>query len=227
MLTLLHGDNIVASRKVLTDLVSQAKAGGLVVRIDGKTLSFAELGDILGAQDLFCEKKTIVIEGLLSQPKSKKKDELIEAVTKSDQDIILWEGKPATPAQLKKFMKARVQAFKTSASVFVWLDNLRPGNELKAQALFQKAVEQDGAEMCFAMLQRQVRLLLQLREGVPVKLAPFAIGKLQNQARLFTTPQLLKLHEKMVKLDYASKMSQNASDMTSNLTLLLMKLAAN
>lgn len=227
MITLLHGDNIVASRKAFTDLVSNAKAGGLVVRLEGKTLTPAELGDTLGAQDLFCQKKTVVIEGLLSQPKSKRKDEMMAVAANAGQDIILWEGKVATPAQLKKFPKARIQAFKTSSSVFQWLDSLRPGNESASQQLLHKAIERDGAEMCFAMLTRQVRLLIQMREGVPMKIAPFAVGKLKNQANSFTTKQLLALHSKLVELDYGAKMSRNASDMAQNLTLLQMNLGTN
>lgn len=227
MLTLLHGDNVVVSRKALTDAVATAKSGGLVVRLDAKPLTFSQLSDTLGAQDLFCQKKTVVIEGLLSLPKGKRKDEMVALCANSNQDIILWEGKSATPAQLKKLLKAKVLLFRTSPAVFAWLDSIRPGNVGSSQEFFKRAVEQDGAEMCFAMLVRQVRLLLQTREGVQVKASPFVVVKLRKQATFFTTDQLLRLHEKLTLLDYAVKTSQQASDLAMNMTLLLLELGRN
>ncbi|HZZ98403.1 MAG TPA: hypothetical protein VFG51_00555 [Candidatus Saccharimonadia bacterium] len=227
MLTLFHGDNLVASRKVYVDAVAAAKAGGLVVQLVAKTLTPVSLGDTLGAQDLFCQKKTVAIEGLLSLLRSKAKDQMIELVLSSNQDILLWEGKSATPAQLKKFPNAKIQFFRTSPAVFVWLDSMRPGNAFQSVQLFRKAVEQEGAEMCFAMLTRQVRLLLQAKEGSQLKMAPFAIAKLKKQAEQFSIPQLMKLHKELVRLDGLAKTSGSAATLEQNLTLLLLSLGGN
>lgn len=224
MLTLFHGDNIVGSRKAFVEAVAQAKAGGLVVHLSAKTLTPASLGDTLGAQDLFCQKKTVAIEGLLSLPRSKARDTMIELALNSNQDIILWEGKSATPAQLKKFSKARVMMFRTSPAVFMWIDSLRPGNAFQSVQLFHKAVEQEDAEMCFAMLSRQVRLMMQAKEKMPLKVAPFAIAKLVKQAGLFTQDQLTTLHQKLVELDSNQKTSGSALSLAGQLDLLLLSI---
>jgi hypothetical protein len=224
MLILFHGDNLVASRKAFVDAVSQAKAGGLVVTLAAKTLTPAILGDTLGAQDLFCQKKTVAIEGLLSLLRSKAKDQMIELVLSSNQDVILWEPKTATPAQVKKFSKARVQFFRTSPAVFIWLESLRPGNATQSAQLFHKAVDQESAEMCFAMLSRQIRLLIQAKQGVQLKMAPFAIGKIMKQSSVFSLEQLLELHHQLVAIDLTQKTSSSALSLAAQLDLLLLSI---
>lgn len=222
MITILHGDNIVASRAALSSELERISSQGFALRrLETKQLTVPSLEGALGTQELFTPKVIVVIEELFSLPKSKKKDELIALLSQAAVDVLLWEKKALTVTQLRGFPQAKVQAFKTSSAVFAWLDVLRPGNTQQNLSFFERAEQHDGAEMCFAMLSRQVRLLLQIKDGAAMKLAPFAIAKLQKQAKMFTADQLLSIHKKLVEIDWAMKTSTSSLDLRQQLTQLL------
>lgn len=207
-LMILHGDNTVQSRQKLYELTSAAKlANKSVIHLEAKKLEIIDLEQQLGTSGLFDEPKVIVIEELLGLLKSKNKTALIEYVAGSDLsdlDLILWEKKKVTATALKPFakLKPNIQEFKTSSAVFTWLDNLFVKDKKKRLQLFLKASQQDGAEMCLAMLNRQIRLLLTAKSGGVVKGAPFMIQKLNAQAKSLTLEQLLAIHEQLTFLDY-------------------------
>ncbi len=222
MVTILHGDNSVASRKVLIEYIEQARSHASLVHLAAKDLTIPALEDALGTQELFSSSKVVVIEGLLGLPISKRKDQMIDMVAGSSQEIVLWEGKTATPAQLKKFTAAtKVQVFKTSPVVFQWLDSLKPGNIARSIALLTQAEKQESAEMCFAMLVRHVRLMIQLKSGEVPKMAPFAVAKLKKQVEGFPLETLLALHEKLVEIDEMQKTSSSLLSLRGQLDLLL------
>ena len=78
--------------------------------------------------------------------------------------------------------------------------------------------------MCFAMLARQIRLLLSVKDGVVPKLAPFAVAKLQKQARAFTLDQLLRTHTTLVDIDRQQKTSTTQLSLHAQLDLLMAEL---
>lgn len=221
-LVILHGDNTVASRSALQQHIANARAKGCEVRhVDAKSLTPAQLGDALGSQELFTAQSLIVIEDLFSLPKSGRKDELLKIVSATTQPVIIWEKKTLTATQLKSFSSAQIYVFKTSSAMFAWLDLLGTQDQSKLFSLFQKAIESDGLELCFAMLIRQIRLLLQIQTGVEVKLAPFAIAKLKNQTKLFDEEQLLRLHEQLVHIDEKQKTSGSHLGLRGEVELLM------
>lgn len=221
-LVILHGDNTVASRTALQQHIAYARAKECEIRhLDAKTLTPAQLGDALGSQELFSTQTCVVIEDLFTQPKSARKDALLDVVRRSAQSMIIWEKKTLTATQLKPFSSANIQMFKTSSAMFGWLDALGTKDQAKMFTLFEKAIESDGVELCFAMLIRQVRLLLQIKTGVEVKLAPFAISKLSNQVKLFSEEQLLRLHEQLVYIDEKQKTSGSNLGLRGEVELLM------
>ena len=202
-----------------------------VVRIDAKSLDLPNLEKALYSEDLFGESKLIVIDDLHSLPKSKRKDELIEMLaTTVNRDpklnLILWEKKTVTPTQLKKFATASAEIFKLTSYLFQWLDMLvgkrTPAQTQQLITILQKAIENDGEMMCFTMLIRQVRFLLQLSAGESVQLAPFMLSKLQKQAKTFSEAQLRKVHHHLLLMDVAQKTSQSWVGLAAELELLMM-----
>lgn len=222
MLTIIHGDNTVASRGALTAHVAKARAEGAVVQLTAKDLSIPQLEDALGTQELFSAHTLVVLEGLFALPKSKKKDLMLSMCAGARPDLLVWEAKTLTVTQLKQLPSATIQLFKISPMVFAWLDSLRPGNAAQSLTLLDKAEKQDDIEMCFAMLSRQVRLLLQfLLEPQAVKVAPFALAKRKKQTGYFTVSKLLAIHEKLVSIDEAQKTSASALSLRAQLDLLM------
>jgi len=225
-LVILHGDNTVASRTALQQHIAQARAKGSEVRrIDAKNVTAQQLGDALGSQELFTSQFVVVIEDLFALPKSARKDELLHIVSTTTQPVIVWEKKTLTATQLKTCASAQIQVFKTSSAMFAWLDVLGNPDQSKVFAMFEKAVESDGVELCFAMLIRQIRLLLQLKTGVEVKLAPFAVTKLKNQAKLFLEDQLLALHHQLLGIDEKQKTSGSYLGLRGEIEVMMVGIA--
>jgi hypothetical protein len=126
---------------------------------------------------------------------------------------------------LKKFPSARAEQFKLSSALFSWLDSISGGKNSvqtkKMLDMFQKAWQSDGDFMCFSMFIRQIRLLIQAKEGNFASMAPFMIGKLQKQSSTFSLPQLLTIHHKLLLIDFTQKTSQSRFNLGQELELLL------
>ena len=92
MVTILHGENIVASRDKLVELISLAKEKNKTVeRVDAKKINLGILESKLVKQDLFGTEILVIIEDLHSLPRSKNKTDLIDLTSQSQVDLILWE----------------------------------------------------------------------------------------------------------------------------------------
>ncbi len=220
---ILHGENMVQSRNLLSTLIDQARLQGKqLLRLEAKRLEPKELSEQLGAENLFGESRFVVIEELHSLPTSQRKNQLIKILSSysEDADFVLWEKRQLTPTMLKQFPQARNQEFKLTKSLFQWLDGVNGQSKLN-QRLFESAIDEDGEMMCFTMLIRQIRLLIQVKEGQTQTLAPFMLTKLKRQAETFTLAQLLQFHRRLLELDLAQKTSANKLSLTQELELLL------
>lgn len=224
---IIHGENTIASRDKLIELISTNKLGNQeVIRLEAKDLTEAQLETILGANDLFGTQKTIVIEGLHSLPKSAKQKTLLQLCANSKlHEIILWEKRELTATMLKAFPDSQSFVFKASKTLFAWLDLLgKKGEDRKKIQLLHDAVISDGEFFCFIMLIRQLRLLIQAKTGEKIGGAPFMITKLQKQAQQFSLEQLLKIHSQLLEIDYSQKTSTNLLNMNQQLDLFSLKL---
>ncbi len=225
MLTVIHGENQVASRHKLSDLVAAAKKQNQeIVSLEAEKLDRAKLESTLLSNSLFGNSKTLILEGLHSLPKSKKKDEFIDLISSASIDIILWEKKLITKTDFKKLpADSAVYEFKITAKLWSLLDHLtsNPKSKNTVLKLFKESVESDGAEFVFLMIVRQIRMLIQVKENQPLKMAPFMLAKLSKQAREFTLEKLLELHYKLFEIDQKQKQSTGLLSLEAELDLLL------
>jgi DNA polymerase III delta subunit len=232
---ILHGENIVQSRNSLVALVVAAKeAGKQVQSINAKSLDLPVMEQLLGSENLFAEPQLLVIEELHSLPKSKKKDALIEMLGNfagagasgesgaESTAVILWEKRELTPTMLKKFPGGRADLFKLSSALFSWLDSFG-GDKNHQLQLLAKALASDGDFMCFSMLARQIRMLIQAKEGNLVG-APFMIAKLKSQCRNFSLEELLQVHRQLLLIDLGQKTSSSRLSLSQELELLVVGL---
>jgi len=221
---LLHGDQQSASRQKLTQLIEEAKVNKLEInRIEAETLSLGLLENLLGRTSLFGIEELIIIEGLHSLPISKLRKNLIENLSKLNQNksLILWEKKALSKTQLNKFAGAKIQEFKIKKIMFDWLDAIEPkAQPNKVIGLFHQASAQEDVNFCFLMLARQIRLLIQTKENkVPLAGHPFTLSKLRRQAQKFTLKKLLELHQKLLAIDLRQKTSASGLDLVEELDL--------
>ncbi len=219
-MVIIHGEDIVSSRNHLNNLILASTAKDLEIkRHSAKDLDLTLVAQILEGLTLFGKKPVLVIEGLFSLPKSKNKDLLLDFLAKySDQEIILYEAKALTPTMVKLFPKARISDYKPAPIVFTFLESLRPGSASRSLRLFT-ALENAGqpAELVFAMLVRQVRLLVQALEPSSLKVAPWQATRLTTQARAFGEERLLKLHRSLYQIDKGIKTGANPTDLSIQL----------
>lgn len=117
------------------------------------------------------------------------------------------------------------------ASIFDLVDAIGNRNARQAALLLQhKLNEGTDPFYLFAMLVRQFRLLIQVKEAagngasVPeisktLKLHPFAAGKLNQQCHGFSLPQLEQIYAHLLDVDVGVKTGQ--ADMTTSLHLFI------
>ncbi len=227
MITIIHGDDIAASRNFLNE-VRQKKPD--VTLLSGEDLTVTDLLQIVESGGLFITEKTIFIENFYAKKKAVKEFEALIAVLKEktlEHEIILWEGKELDKKSLSLFNHATVKTYKLPQTLFLFLDSIKPKQGKNLVLLYQKVVQNVEAEMVFFMLVRHVRLLLALSEksieqiDELKRLAPWQMNKVQKQASLFTPKELVLLHKKLYVLDNELKTGQLSTPLTIALDILL------
>lgn len=225
MLKVIHGENQVASRKKLVDFIEQAKQEKKeVLSLSAEKLDRAKLEAAILSESLFGHDKLLIIEGLHSLPKSKKKDEFIELISSASIETILWEKKLLSKTDLKKLpTNLENYEFKITPKMWTFLDALstNPKNKATMLKLFKESVESDSSEFVFLMIARQIRILIQIKENQAPKIAPFMLSKLSKQAKEFSLEKLLSLHHQLYLIDQKQKLSTGFLSLESELDLLL------
>ena len=201
---IIHGEDIVAGRNHLNEEIERLKSrSSEVKKYEARGLDLTTLTQALEGMTLFGQQPTIVVEGLFSLPKSKSKEILTDFLAKyHDRDVILYDDRALTPTMLKPFPKAKFFEHKPASIIFTFLESLKPGNGANSLKLLIKLEESSQpAELIFAMLVRQVRLLIQALDPANLKAAPWQKNKLMSQSRAFGERGLLKLHDQLYKID--------------------------
>lgn len=228
---LIHGDNTIASRTHLNQLIDQHKGRGVseIIRLNGKKITDTDLIQALETQSLFGQDKLVVIEDLLARPRSQAKAALTSylkttSTPPNTPEVILWESKAATPAQIKSVGNPKNQHHKLSKLMFSFLENLRPNQPKPNSSSLQQTLQQEPAELIFALLIRQIRLLIQVKDNAQVKLPPWQVNKLKSQSATFSLSSLQKLHQDMIQIDMNIKTGSGLLPLDSQLDILVTKL---
>lgn len=212
MITIIHGDDTVASRKFFLELRQKIDNP---FSFEGERLSLSDLIQIFEGAALFAQHKEIFIENFFSKRKSVKEvDEIVNLVQENLKvaQVYFWEGKELSKTQLPFFKNSIIKTFKHPQALFLFLDAIKPNNGRSLITLFHKALENSEKEIIFYMLVRQFRLLLALSDpstGGQIdevkRLAPWQKSKMQKQAKLFSQERLKELYKKLYEIDLAQK----------------------
>ncbi len=225
-----HGENIVQSRESLLKYLNEQKADQVVVeRMLAKELDPILLKNKLQKTDLFGHSRLLVIEELHSLPKSAKQTILIELLQQASMSVILWEKRQLTPTMLKRFPKAEIREHKLANSLFAWLDSFSPKKTslTKQLQLLAQALRDNDPYSCSSMLARQIRLLIQAKEGRVIKGPPFVQQKITRQASAFTLKQLLEAHRLLYRIDQNEKTSNSVLSVPAQLEQLIISVSQN
>ena len=219
----IHGDNLVDSRKFLYAQINQARAKGKeIIRLDGKKISLEQLQQAVEGPSLLSKEKLVVIENFLKHASPQNLVYLAKVDTKN---LILWE-ETVSQAKLKK-LKAQEKFFKLPPALFHFLDSFLPNNRRASLRFLKQAVNQSSVETVFYQLARQVRYLIianQLGKSGLSDLHPYQQTKIAAQAKKFDLAQLLTFHRKLLYIDWQQKTGQAVMDLAGQLDLLVASL---
>jgi DNA polymerase III delta subunit len=223
MLYVYHGDGSGTSRKLLSDAVAKDKASGHEIRtLEGDKLAPRDLESALSTASLFSV-ESIIIENLLSRLRSKDKEACIDLVStyKGDKNIYLWDKKEVTPANLKKFVGAKISNSKSPTALFDLLDSLYPTNARSSLTLLQEVVAETEDIIVFTMIARQISYLIIAQSATVPKLPPWQISKLKIQAGKWSLPLLKQFISELTNIDFQIKTGRSKLTYKDHLDLLL------
>lgn len=226
MITIIHGDDIAASRNYLTTLRGSAIDP---VTLSAESLNLTELTQILSGGGLFEEARFIAIERLLSNKKVSSPKEIIEVLLKysGTHTIVIWENKEVTKLTLNKFPGATVRVFKLPQTLFQLMDSIKPKNTRQILTLYHSTKERIEEELILYMLVRQIRLLLAFKTGsniTELKQVSWQAQKLRTQANLFKLEELMQLYMGIYEIEKAMKTGESIYDTSSLIDFLLVKI---
>lgn len=221
MLYILHGDDIAASRGRLAQLMSEFSSASI---LDGEKTTVSDLVQALSTQDLFLEKKCVVVEKVLRLPK-KELEKLLELINKnSSNEIILWHNTELSRVFLTKFKTAKVEVFMLPKLFFTFLDGFYPKNFKRELELLQKMENLEAEQIFYALVKRMRQLLSIKLEAVldeTSKMSPWQYGKVRDQSRFWDTDSLEKAYLQLFEIEKKIKSSGLVVPLKKQLDILL------
>ena len=208
MITIIHGDNVVAGRNELEKI--RTNFSGEIVVLEGKNLSPTDLIQATQSQSLLSEKRLVIVENCLEFE-----------IGKNECDMVFWYDKEIGKTILDKFKKyeTKILLFKTDTLIFKFCDNILPGNGKKSVELFRSCLQSGDAEYIFIMIVRQFRLMLN-----PLSLTPWQQSKVVSQAKAFGQNKLESIYKKLLEMDYQNKTGQLPMGLAFSLEVFLLNL---
>lgn len=230
MLTIIHGNDIVTSRKFLL-LERQRSPDALLIREDEVDLTM--LAQLLEGGGLFEDIKTVFIEQFLStRKKSLDKDAIINYILKQSKthSIYIWEGKELDRTVLTPFKDSKINLYKLPTTLFLFLDGIKPDGGKNLVKLFHLCLKTTEVEIVFFMLVRQLRLLIAVSGKADPAISEIARmsfwqrSKLQNQAKLFKDNTLIDLYKKLFSIETQYKTGNLPLSLIVQIDFLLLRI---
>ena len=233
MITIIHGDDISSSRSYFGELKQKYID---FVLFDGAKITITDLVQNIEGSGLFGATKAIFIEEFLTKLKKTNREskEILDFIIKNSKNanFFLWESKEILRKDLSLFKDAAVKFFKLPKNIFLFLDNLKPSNSKNLLGLFHQALEsQIKEELILFMMQRQFRILLALSDKGSngnidelIRLAPWQMGKLERQAKLFIVSDLIRIYKKLYEIELGLKTGKLNLSLVQAIDFLLLEI---
>jgi DNA polymerase III delta subunit len=223
VITILHGDDLISSRKALEVVRSSYDKADTVV-LEGKKIDLSSLKPALESPAFFSSSRLVVLENFLAaNPPKKILDYLSSGAISSH--LVIWEKKEISKRLLTKFRPpVKINLFKTPAVVFRFLDSLCPGNVKKSLSLLHETLKRSTASLVFYLLVRHTRELILVKSGQNPKLPWWKLKKLRHQAKFFSLESLTRLYRKLLLIDLRQKTGKNLFDLSGELEMIVLEI---
>jgi len=230
MLTLIHGDDAVSSRKAFRDLLAKNPDCEKIF-LDGIKLTFTDIISAADSLSLFAQKRLVCIENLLKRPSGSEKDKILDFFkTRGDisAEIIIWEEDEIGKAVISKyFSRAKVIFCPLPAVLFKFLDSIGEKPVTQVLSMFHELLATREAEFIFSMLVRQWRYLIiacDLKEAGLADLPAWQAHKFVRQASFFKLRELISAYRQLLSLDARVKMGLNCLPLSDLLDIFFVSL---
>lgn len=225
MITLVHGNDTMSSRRYF---LSQKDEN--TTTFDAEILNPVELAQSMQGSGLFESSRKIFIENLFTRKGAKSINPLSQILQDNkNAEIYIYADKEIGVKTLSEFPKFENQNFKIPQSIWTFLDGIRPNNPRNITS-FHNALAGSEAEIIFAMIIRQFRLLLGVSsksknnaEEVK-KLADWQKSKLIRQASLFSSDKLKQIYKSLYKIEKSQKTGSTNLNLVQNIDILLLEI---
>jgi DNA polymerase III delta subunit len=208
MIYLLHGNDIVSSRKKLEEVKSKYDSTGISV-LSAKDLDYSQFPLLFSTVSMFDEKRLVIVEDKLD---SKLFD--LNSIVKSDVDLVIWIGSvlrsnDALIGAVNK-VKGKVELFeeKPDLSVFPFLDSVASRRRVVALREYLK-LKQEGNDPIYlvTMLVWQFRQII-----VPEMASGFVKKKVEGFKANFTFEELRRIYYLLLQMDVQLKTGEGVPD---------------
>lgn len=210
MLTLIHGDDIIASRRALTELKEKHLSSEKII-LDGAKVSLTDIISATDSLSFFAEKKLVMIENLFSGTLTKEKEAILEFLkeSKSSAEIILWEQKEIGKSILKKyFTEAKIISCQLPQMLFKFLDSFGEKPIATILSMLHNLTTKSEAEFILSMLIRQWRYLIiasDLGQKGFTDMPSWQAYKFLGQAKYFNLDTLISSYRQLLSIDMKIK----------------------
>jgi len=207
MITLIHGDDSEKIETSLISIISTTKP----IRIDGVKVKLKEFEEQILGGSLFGEESIFVIENIF---KNKKKKELLDLIKENNDNfsgVLVERGKVNKRDLLSIKFDSIVEHF-LPQYYFKFLDDFYPQNSKSLANLYTKLLKTMTAEQIYYSLVKRIRGLIAVKLGMTghseiARFEPWQLGKLKQQARMWTEEELLSFYKKLFEIEVKMKSS--------------------
>ena len=205
MITLIHGDDSEKIEASLISIISKTKP----IRIDGVKIKLKELEEQILGGSLFGEESIFVIENIFKNKKRKELLDLIKENSDNFSGVFVERGK-VNKRDLSSLKFNAVVEHLLPQYYFKFLDDFYPQNGKSLVNLYTELLKTMTAEQIYYSLVKRIRGLIAVKLGMTNhsevgRFAPWQLGKLKQQARMWTEGELLSFYKKIFEIEVKMK----------------------
>lgn len=211
MIKLLHGENQNESRLALQRLIAELNLE--TIYLEAKKITLADVYLACESKSLLKSQKLIVFENFFQGKKTTEKQKIIDYLLNNSHfnELIFWENKKLENLKTLKFSKQiSILSFNYDGNIFTFLDSIGRISLKEIYTSFHSLLRVNDVEIIYAMLVRQFRILLMVKESKinNIGLADWMYYKFKKQSASFKLKELISVYRRMLNLDYQLKTGQ-------------------
>ena len=209
MITVIHGEDIVSSRKKLIELIENQKDSE-IIRFEGAKLTATDFLIATETRSIISNSKLIIIEQFSSSKKGQEKANIENQLNGKLEEIniIIWEAKELDKTTLNKITGARILNYPLPKLLWRFLDSIGTIEAYDLLSMFNGLIKTWDINFIYAMIIRQwhnLLLTLTLQNDGAIGLTSWQLAKLKRQASSFTSAKLLNSYRYLISIEYKIK----------------------